>query len=89
MNTAATQIPDEPGPGYWHDMAEDRLSAQPGLKPEAVATQCEKLLWKRLVALQAAAYRVLSDVDDDGVAEAHDGAAIGLLGDLAALDAIA
>ncbi len=52
--------------------------ALPGLKPGNGATACEKRLWGRLVTLQAAAYRVLSDVDDDGVAEAHDMAVLAL-----------
>ena len=78
MNTTATQTPDEPSPDYWRDLAAHQLDAQPGLKPGNGSTACEKRLWGRLVALQAAANRVLSDVDDDGVAEAHDMAVLGL-----------
>ncbi|WP_371436204.1 hypothetical protein [Polaromonas sp.] len=66
MNSVSA--PAEPNPGYWHEQAVHQLGLQPG----PVATACEKLLWSRLVALQAAAYAVLSDVDDDGVAEAQD-----------------
>ncbi len=78
MNTVLAPAPDEPDGDYWRDLAVERLGLQPGLKPDNDATACEKRLWKRLVALQAAAYRVLSDVDDDGIAEAHDMAILGL-----------
>lgn len=78
MNTVSAPAPDEPGQDYWRDLAMERLELQTGLKPGNDATACEKKLWKRLVALQAAAYRVLSDVDDDGIAEAHDMAILGL-----------
>lgn len=78
MNTTETQTPDEPSPDYWRDLAVERLGALPGLRPGVGATACEKRLWGHLVTLQAAAYRVLSDVDDDGVAEAHDMAVLGL-----------
>lgn len=40
--------------------------------PEDLTTPRERRLWKRLEALHAAALRVLSDVDDDGVAERGD-----------------
>ena len=36
------------------------------------STKLERELWSRLVRLKAAALRVLSDVDDDGVAEGAD-----------------
>lgn len=36
------------------------------------ATTREMRMWERLTALNEAARRVLRDVDDDGVAEAHD-----------------
>lgn len=78
MTTTTAPAPDEPSSGYWHALAVTRLSAHPGLKPGDGATPCEKLLWRRLVDLQAAAYGVLSDIDDDGVAEANDMAVLGL-----------
>ena len=70
--------PPEPMPRYWHDKAVEQLSRQSGLRPMVDSTNCEKLLWNRLVELQSAAYAVLSDVDDDGVAEANDMAIRGL-----------
>lgn len=76
MNAIA--IPSPPEPGYWTQRALEQLSAQPGLQPGPAATSCEKLLWARLVALQAAANAVLSDVDDDGLAEKDDMAVLGL-----------
>lgn len=65
-------------PGYWTQLALEQLSCQPGLLPGHSATPCETLLWSRLVALQAAANAVLSDIDDDGVAEKDDMAVLGL-----------
>lgn len=64
--------------GYWTQLAVEQLSSQPGLQPGSIATAREKILWVRLVALQAAANAVLSDVDDDGIAEAQDMAVLGL-----------
>jgi hypothetical protein len=76
--TTSSSGPEEPTPGYWHDRAVEKLNTQDRLKPGPDATHSEKRLWARLVELQAAAYAVLSDVDDDGVAEAHDMAILGL-----------
>ncbi len=76
MPATATPSPQEPG--YWTQLALEQLSSQEGLLPGNNATACEKLLWNRLVALQAAANAVLSDVDDDGIAEANDMAVLGL-----------
>lgn len=74
----AIDTPSPPEPGYWTQLALEQLSSQNGLLPGSNATACEKLLWNRLVALQAAANAVLSDVDDDGIAEAKDMAVLGL-----------
>lgn len=70
--------PSPPEPGYWTQLALQQLGREPGLLPGENATNCERLLWNRLVALQAAANAVLSDVDDDGIAKAHDMAVLGL-----------
>ncbi|WP_141396376.1 hypothetical protein [Polaromonas sp. AET17H-212] len=75
---AAIATPSQPEPGYWTQLALAQLISQQGLLPGSNATACEKLLWGRLVALQAAANAVLSDVDDDGIAEANDMAVLGL-----------
>lgn len=56
MNTVAAQPPGEHNPGYWHQLAVEPLELQLGLKPGNAATLSEKLLWRRLVSLQAAAY---------------------------------
>jgi len=74
----ATAMPSPREPGYWTQLAFEQLSLEQGLLPGNDATDYEKLLWGRLVALQAAANAVLSDVDDDGVAEANDMAVLGL-----------
>lgn len=76
MTTIAT--PSQPEPGYWTQLALAQLGRQQGLQPGSNATACEKLLWGRLVDLQAAAIAVLSDVVDDGIAEANDMAVLGL-----------
>ncbi len=74
MNTKTKPAPT----GYWTQLAVKQLSSQPGLQPDKAATAREKKLWAQLVALQAAANAVLSDVDDDGIAEAQDMAVLGL-----------
>ena len=55
---------------YYNAMAEEALVAAMGRPP--MATKLERELWLRLVSLEAAALRVLSDIDDDGVAEGAD-----------------
>jgi len=64
-----------PEPGYWTQLALEQLK---GIQPASGATAGEKVLWGRLLALQAASNAVLSDVDDDGVAEANDISVLGL-----------
>lgn len=73
MSAIATPAPQNPS--YWTQLALEQLK---GLQPGSGATTGEQILWGRLVALQAAANAVLSDVDDDGVAEANDMAVLGL-----------
>lgn len=75
MTSTATATPTPPEPGYWTQIALEQLK---GTQPASGATAGEKVLWGRLVDLQAAANAVLSDVDDDGVAEANDMAILGL-----------
>lgn len=53
---------------YFDEQAEQVLAA--AFAP--ASTALERHLWARLVKLEAAALRVLSDVDDDGVAEEAD-----------------
>jgi hypothetical protein len=54
-----------------HELA--ALATSVGLAyPVDGLTPRERRLWARLVALQGAGLRVLLDVDDDGVSEAHD-----------------
>lgn len=77
MSPSVTANPDE-SPHYWRDLAVEQLKAQGVLPPLVGANTSEILLWGRLVTLHAASLSVLSDVDDDGIAEAQDTAILGL-----------
>ena len=70
----ANKLAPEP---YFTEKARLALEDQ-GIRLGDSPTALEKLLWKRLLLVSAAAERVLSDVDDDGVAEAHDMAILSL-----------
>ncbi len=71
-----TQTAPLPDPDYWKQVASKQLCQ---LKPDSgFSSSLERKLWDRLLTLQAAANAVLDDVDDDGVAEAHDVAVLGL-----------
>ena len=62
---------------YFTEKARLSLESQ-GVCLGASPTKLEATLWKRLLLVFAAAERVLSDVDDDRVAEAQDMAILGL-----------
>ncbi|MFT3819807.1 MAG: hypothetical protein QM750_19715 [Rubrivivax sp.] len=55
---------------YFAARAQEALTSELG--QVTPTTALERKLWARLVRLEAAALRVLSDVDDDGVAERSD-----------------
>lgn len=72
----ATQKHPKPE-GYFEEKASDALAASGLVLPEA-PTPLESKLMAQLLLVSGAAERVLSDVDDDGVAEAQDMAVLGM-----------
>lgn len=63
--------------GYFEERASDALAARGLVLPES-PTPLESKLMAQLLLLSGAAERVLSDVDDDGVAEAADMAVLSM-----------
>lgn len=63
--------------GYFEEKACDALAAS-GLVLPDTPTPLEAKLMAQLLLVSGAAERVLSDVDDDGVAEAADMAVLGM-----------
>lgn len=62
---------------YCEEKARDQLKSR-GISLPEQPTPLEKRLMAELLLLSGAALRVLSDVDDDGLAEAHDIAVLGM-----------
>lgn len=63
--------------GYFEEKASDALAAR-GLVLPGTPTPLESQLMAQLLLVSGAAERVLSDVDDDGVAEADDMAVLSM-----------
>lgn len=63
--------------GYFEEKASDALTARGLVLPQS-PTLLESKLMTQLLLLSGAAERVLSDVDDDGVAEAADMAVLSM-----------
>jgi hypothetical protein len=63
--------------GYFEEKASDALVARGRVLSESpTSLECQLML--QLLLVSGAAERVLSDVDDDGVAEASDMAVLGM-----------
>jgi len=63
--------------GYFEEKASDAWAARGLALPES-PTALESKLMAQLLLISGAAERVLSDIDDDGIAEAADMAVLGM-----------